>query len=182
MKNNYKKISLEIKESEICFPKGYFFKQSPVQKFLKIESAHISEINLNTNPPSLVYQENEIVFLKVEYKIILEEFAARNNIPIVERFDIWEHINRPYLDTEFEEHEKLESEQLLAKNGIDTLELKQIRKKAGRTMSLNFIAWEWAYLGLFDYLNWTFLTKKKYWWAMEIALRNYNKNVTSQLS
>lgn len=175
MKNNYEKISLEIKESEIHFPKGYFFKQSPVHKSRKIESTHISEINLDTNPPSLVYKENEIIFLKIEYKIIVEEFAERNKIPIVERFDIWEHINRPYLDTEFEEHEKIESKKLLAKNGVDATELKKIRKRISKTMFLNFLAWEWAYLGLFDYLNWTFLTKNKYWWAMEIALRNYKK-------
>lgn len=176
MKNNYEKISIEFRESEICFPNGYFFKQSPAHKSRKIKSAHISEINLNTYPPSLVYQENEIIFLKSEFKVKLEEFAERNEIPIVERFDIWEHINRPYLDTEFEKHEEIESNQLLSKNGIDTTELEQIRKKIGKTMVKNYIAWEWAYLGLFDYLNWTVLAKNKYWWAMEIALRNYKKS------
>ena len=43
-------------------------------------------------------------------------------------------------------------------------------------MFLNFLVWEWAYLGLFDYLMWTYLTKRKYRWAMDIALRNYKSD------
>ena len=48
-------------------------------------------------------------------------------------------------------------------------------------MFLNCIVWEWVYLGLFDYLDWTFLTKKKYWWAMELALRNFKNTITEDI-
>ncbi|MDY8134472.1 hypothetical protein [Aquimarina sp. 2201CG5-10] len=177
MKRNYEKIDIKFEENEILFSNGYYFKQSPVHKRKKIVSNQVSEINLNTFPPSLVYQENEVIFVKHELKNALEKFATVHKIPIINRFDIWEHINLPYLDTEFEEHEKNQSKDLLSQNGIDELELKNIRKKIARTMAINFLVWEWNYLGLFDYLVWTYLNKKKYWWSMEIALRNYKKEI-----
>ncbi len=164
---------MEITSKEILFPHGYFFKQSPVHKTKKIDRDQISEINLNTYPPSLVYHHNEIIFLRDESKEELEIFAKNNSIPVVDRFDIWEHINRPFLDTEFEEYEKSMSIQQLDENGISKSELNRIRIKAGKTMCINFLVWEWIYLGLFDYLSWTWLYKKKYWWAMDVGLRNY---------
>jgi len=176
MKRRIEKIKIVIKRNEIRFPSGYFFKQSLINQTKKIESKDISEINLHTYPPSLVYRNEEIVFVKQELKEQLEKFAELNKIQIVDRLDIWEHINRPYLDTEFEKDEKIESIKLLSKNGISKSELSLIRKKIAKTMFLNFLVWEWTYLGLFDYLSWTYLTKKKYWWAMGIALRNYKKN------
>jgi len=171
--DRYENIHVKFYKDEIIFPNGYFFKHSLITKTQKINAVNISEINLNTYPPSLVYQAKEIIFIKDEYKDEFQQFAEHNNIPIVQRFDIWEHINRPYLDTEFEDIEKKESLKLLAENGISKIELGKIRRKVIKTMFINFIAWEWAYLGLFDYLNWTFLTKKKYWWSMEIAMRNF---------
>lgn len=171
--HRYDKVKIEFENSYIRFPNGYFFKQSPVNIDKKVDSKQISEINLNTAPPSLVFNNNEIIFLKQEHTKQLCSFAEKFNIKIKDRFDIWEHINRPYLDTEFEKEEKIESLRLLSENGISKIELTGIRRKVVRTMFINFLAMEWGYLGLFHYLDWTFLTKKKYWWAMEIALRNY---------
>ncbi len=162
-------------KKEIKFPNGYFFKQSQVNTSKKILSTEISEVNLNTFPPSLVYKDIEVIFVKNDCKNSLKDFAKKNNIPIIDRLDIWEHMCRPYLDTEFEEQEKVESLKLLEANGVSRKDVTQIRKKINFTMFLNFIVWEWCYLGLYDYLSWTFLNKKKYWWAMEVALRNYFK-------
>ncbi len=176
MKRKHEQIKIVVEKNEILFPDGYFFKQSKIDKVKKIKSKDITEINLNTFPPSLVLNDNEIIFLGQELKIEIEKFADRNDISVIDRLDIWEHINRPYLDTEYEENEKLESLKLLSEIGISESELIKIRKKVVKTMFLNLFVWEWTYLGLFDYLHWTFLTKKKYWWAMEIGLRNYKMN------
>lgn len=173
MNQKYDKILIEIHDDEIVFPKGYFFKVSPIHKTRKIPSTEISEINLNIFPPIIIYNDKEMIFIKSELESELKDFAIRNKIEINNRFDIWAYINKPFLDTEFDDDDNLRSKKLLAENGILETELISIRKKAGRTMFLNFLAWEWVYLGLFTYLDWTFLTKKKYWWAMEIALRNY---------
>jgi len=181
MNRKNEKVTIEFEKSQILFPNGYYFKQSPLHKTRKIRSDQISEVNLNTFPPSLVYQNNEVIFLKKEFESTLKEFAEYNKVPVVRRLDIWEHINRPYLDTEFERTEKQQSLKELNENGISESDLKKIRKKVGKTMFLNFLVWEWTYLGLFDYLHWTFLTKKKYWWSMEIALRNYKKTLPNNL-
>jgi len=177
MTPKYNNIIIEIKEQEILFPKGYFFKQSEIHNKGKVTAEDISEINMGIFPHILVFRNQEMIFIKTEYEIQLTEFAQRNNIPIIDRFDIWEHINRPFLDTEFEPEEEIASQKLLAENGISATELKTIRKKIGRTMFINFRVWEWNYLGLYDYLTWTYLTKTKYKWAMEIALRNLKTSV-----
>lgn len=173
----HNKILIEIKEGEILFPKGYFFKQSQIHKNGCLYAGDITEINTSIFPHILVFRNQEMIFIKTEYKIPLTDFAKRNNIPIIDRFDIWEHINRPFLDTEFEPEEEIASQKLLAKNGISATELKTIRKKIKRTMLINFRVWEWNYLGLYDYLAWTYLTEAKYKWAMEIALRNISTSV-----
>lgn len=175
MNKNSKDIVIEFRENEILFPKGYYFKCSPIHKRKRINSEEISEVNLNTFPPTLVYQDKEVIFIEHKYKADLEQFAIQNKILLFERFDIWESINRPFLDTEFTKKDKIYTTKSLIENGVSKEEIVQIRKKIKSAMSLNFYAWEWIYLGLFDYLSWTFLTKKKYWWSMEIALRNYKK-------
>lgn len=174
MRRKYHQIAIEVKDKEIKFPKGYFFTCSPIHELRSIHCKDIAEINRDTFPPALIYKGKELIFIKSELLSELESFAKRNHIPLRNRFDIWEHLNRPFLDTQFEEEEKRNTVQLLAENGISEEELKNIRKKISRTMWQNFFAWEWTYLGLFNYLSWTFLSEKKYWWAMEIGLRNYN--------
>ncbi|MCR1025871.1 hypothetical protein NQT66_13695 [Cellulophaga baltica] len=181
MSTTYDNISIEFKKKELLFPKGYYFKYSSIHKSRKIEAKDISEINLNTIPPSLVYKDQEVIFLKNESTTVLEKFAKENNIPLRNRFDIWEHICRPYLDTAFEETERIAAIKKLSENGISKIELPIIQKKVAKTMFLNCIVWEWVYLGLFDYLDWTFLTKKKYWWAMELALRNFKNTITEDI-
>jgi len=167
-------VQVLFKEKEIDFPHGYYFRVSAVHALKQIVAPDIAEVNLNTHPPSLVYQKEEVVFIPPEVKEELKEFATRNEIPIRDRHDIWEDLCRPYLDTEFDPADEAAWDQVLIENGISALEMKEIRKKIKKTMWRNAIVWEWQYLGLFDYLAWTHLTKKKYEWAMEIALRNFS--------
>ena len=92
---------------------------------------------------------------------------------MVDRFDIWEHLNRPFLDTTFDENEKKLSLKKLSEAGIDQAELRRIRKRIAPTMLRNMLVWEYRYLGLFDYLNWAYLSPEKYHWAMSLALRGF---------
>ena len=169
-------LKVEFENNQIIFPKGYYYKYSNVRlnKILKVEN--INEINLNTSPPSFVLNENEVIFIPYKLKDKLEEFGRTNQIPIENRFDIWSAINEPFLDTEFDDEYTNRNLKNLIKNGVPKEEVEQIRKKIRFTMlSSNSVVWEWINLSQFDYLNWTWLTKKKYWWSMEIALRNYKK-------
>lgn len=169
------KYSSTFANGELLFPNGYFFKPSLLHKTRKIASNHITEVNLHTYPPSLVRNHQEVLFVLPDAKRELEIFAKDHSLPIVERTDIWELLCRPYLDTELSAEENQQDLRLLEQNGLEAHEVANVRKRISRTMWLNYLIWEWTYLGLFDYLSWTFLNSKKYNWAMEIALRNYRR-------
>ena len=169
------RVPIHIGQSEILFPKGYYFSVSPLHERKKLLASEIQEVSLNTQPPSLLTKEKEIIFLKNRLRHNLELFARLHRIPMVDRLDVWEHLNRPFLDTTFDENEKRGSLRKLSSAGFSAEELRHIRKRITPTMIKNMLVWEYRYLGLFDYLNWAFLTKEKYRWAMEIALRGYNQ-------
>ena len=173
------RVSIHIGQSEIQFPKGYYFTVSPVHSRGKILASEIQEVYLNTFPPSLLTKEKEIIFLKNSLRHNLELFARLHRIPMVDRLDVWEHLNRPFLDTTFDENEKKGSLRKLKMAGFSSEELRQIRKRIAPTMLKNMLVWEYRYLGLFDYLNWAFLSKEKYRWAMEIALRGFHQKPSS---
>ncbi|MDX2301229.1 MAG: hypothetical protein NW226_00460 [Microscillaceae bacterium] len=161
----------------------YEFQTSSVRDtpFIKLE--HINEVNLNTFPPSIVINHNEVIFIEARYKRDFIEFVRKNKLKVENRFDIWESINEEFLDTEFtEQHQERTFEQLKI-NGIEREEVIEIRDKIRELMSgWASVAWEWNYLGHYDLL----LNKKQsflllfpkdfYWWTMEIALRNYKKS------
>lgn len=174
----FENLPIVFEKNIIVFPKGYWFKYSSIYEKKIIEAECITEINFGTSPSSLVIKGNEVIFMPSCFKPDLEAFGKRNNIPLVKRFDIWSSINEPFLDTEFEPHEEEATLKCLEENGLNREETNQIRKKIKWTMlSTNSLVWEWVYLGQFDYLRWTYLTRKKYWWSMEIALRNYVKRI-----
>ncbi len=171
MRRSFSNVSIIFNRDAIDFPKGYFFRTSPLHKERIIRAGEIDEVNLNTFPPSLVRRGNEVIFVKPILAHHLELFARENDIPVRNRTDIWSHISRPFLDATFTAEEVRQSENLLALNGIDKDELREIRRKASYTYFLNIFYWESVYLGLFDYLSWTYITPGKYQWAMKIALR-----------
>lgn len=175
-------ITTAFLEGKINFPSGYFLKWSNVKKGTEIEARRITEVNLNTSPPSFVLDCSEVVFIKYEYKTQLENFARSNNINVVQRPEIWEMLCEPFLDTSFDEIHHIETDKKLIENGLTEQEIIAIKRKIKSKMLLmNTFALEWKNLGQFDYLNCTtFLFKSKYWWTMEIALRNLS--ITKKVS
>lgn len=175
-------IITEFKNRTIVFPNGYYFKCSNVTTGNEIDAQRITEVNINTSPPSFVLDNKEIIFVKYEYKTQLESFAKSNNVPIVQRPEIWEMLCEPYLDTTFDENHQRETIKSLIENGLTEEEITTIRKRIkNRMLFVNTFVLEWVHLGQFDYLNWTtFLFKSKYWWTMEIALRNLS--ITKKVS
>lgn len=169
-------MQVELKTDRVFLPRGYFCKHSLVAEPSEIPVHIINEVNLQTFPPSLLIHHKEVIFLPRISKEELKDFATRNQLPLSQRFDIWNAIIEPFLDTEFDEEEKQATLRQLGLNGIPEQEVKAIRRKIRFPMALNMFAWEWVYLGQFDYLNWApFISRKRYWWTMDIALRNYSK-------
>ncbi len=170
-----KDMEIELKTDRIVLPRGYFCKHSLVAEPSEIPVQIINEVNLQTFPPSLLIHHKEVIFLPRISNEELKDFVTRNELPLSQRFDIWNAIIEPFLDTEFDEEEQKATLRQLALNGIPEQEVKAIRRKIRFPMALNMFAWEWVYLGQFDYLNWApFISRKKYWWTMDIALRNYS--------
>jgi hypothetical protein len=165
--------------------KQYEFQVSSVRDRPKITAEMINEVDLNTSPPSIVINHNEVIFIESRYKKKFIEFVKQNKLKVENRFDIWEALNEVFLDTEFTPQHQERTLQQLQQNGFSQEEVLEIRDKIRELMSgWGSVAWEWNYLGHYDLL----LNKKQsylllfpkdfYWWTMEIALRNYKGNIT----
>ena len=166
-------INVKFNQEEIIFLDKYFFKESSIYTSKRIYFQIIDQINLNTFPISIVINKNEVIFFPNKYFSELESFGMSNRIPIIDRYEIWAGLNEPFLDTQFTKEELKNIDNHLLQNGIEKKEIKEFRNKIKWTMEIgNSYVWEWIHLGQYDYLTWTFLTKRKYWWSMEIALRN----------
>jgi hypothetical protein len=158
----------------------YEFQSSTIREKPLVEVHQINEVNLNTNPISIVINHNEIIFIEDKYHKDFLDFVKRNNLKVENRFDIWSSINEVFLDTEFTEEHTQRTYKNLKENGFSKEEVDKIRQEIKDLMAgWRSISWSWNYLGQYDLL----LNKKQsyllsfpkdfYWWTMDIALRNY---------
>nr|MDO8079203.1 hypothetical protein [Candidatus Freyarchaeota archaeon] len=163
----------------------YDYFPSSVYPNKKIYANEILEIDLKAAPPALRIK-NELIFVSARCLDQLGAFAKKNNIPIIERYDIWDSILEPFLDTEFSEEHKQITLQNLKKFGLDEALIQKWRKRvSGPMVAYNFGTglWDWVHLGQWDLLqaHKLFLGTrineeeftKLYWESMEIALRAY---------
>jgi len=158
----------------------YEFLVSSIRDKPLIHISQINEVNLNTFPPTIVVNHNEIIFIETKHKPEFISFVKQTGLKIEDRFDVWKAINEVFLETEFTQHHYQKTMEDLIKNGFTEDEVVNIRKEITEVMEgWASVAWEWNYLGHYDLL----LNKKQayllhfprdfYWWTMEIALRNY---------
>jgi hypothetical protein len=160
----------------------YEFQVSNVRNIPIVTLDQINEVNLNTFPPSIVINHNEVIFIETRYKIDFMKYVKEKKLKVNNRFDIWGAINESFLDTEFTEQHQERTLNDLKANGIEASEVESIRSEVEDIMQgWAAIAWEWNYLGQYDLLlnkKQSFLLlfpKEFYWWTMDIALRNYQK-------
>lgn len=158
----------------------YEFQSSTIRDKPLINVTQISEVNLNTNPISIVINHNEIIFIEDKYNKDFLDFVKRNDLKVDNRFDIWSAINEVFLDTEFTPQHHERTLQNLKENGIQKEKVIEIREKIKDLMTdWRSISWSFNYLGQYDLL----LNKKQsflllfprdfYWWTMDTALSNY---------
>ncbi|TAE74582.1 MAG: hypothetical protein EAZ85_04315 [Bacteroidetes bacterium] len=163
----------------------YEFQSSTVRDKPLVSVAQINEVNLNTNPISIVINHNEVIFIEDKYNKDFLEFVKRNNLKVENRFDIWAAINEDFLEAEFTSQHQERTFQSLQENGLSKESVIEIREKVQDLMKgWLSITWSFNYLGQYDLL----LNKKQsflllfprdfYWWTMDIALSNYpNKTI-----
>jgi len=173
----------EISKDTI-FIKNYPFE--PSLAFPKKEFKHneIESICIDVSP-HYFRVGNELVFVTTENKTELSEFANRNKIKIFKQTWNWDRILEPFLDTEFDEKDKIKTIELLNENGISKIETEKIRAEVEKQMyKYNFdtMLWDWCSLGLSDVLSAMRVKYNKnefiefYNRAMEIELRKTSHN------
>jgi hypothetical protein len=174
-----KRVIFHEKTIEI---RQYEFQVSTIREKKKITLEQINEVDLNTSPPSIVINHNEIIFIEAKYQKKFLEFVKMNKLKVENRFDIWEAINEVFLEMDFTPHHHDRTLSQLETNGVSRAEVAEIREKISDLMSgWGAVSWDRNYLGHYDLL----LNKKQsflllfpkdfYWWSMDIALRNYIK-------
>ena len=162
-----------LKDDHVFFPKGYYFRYGFMKGKRQLPYDLIEEIRVNTQPITAKVDGNELIFLKGLKREEVVSKAEQKNIPIKCPIDNWSLICDEFLDTEFTPEQQERTLSILEQNSISRAEVNKIRKRLRWRMLLRtYVSWEWVYYGQHDVLSELFpLTKKKYWWAMEIALR-----------
>ncbi|MFT6707836.1 MAG: hypothetical protein ACJATF_002692 [Flavobacteriales bacterium] len=162
-----------FESDRIVFPKGYQFRKGYLKNKKELFYKEINEFRLNTNPMSVLINGNEIIFLVGAHLDDCAKIAIREKIPVVEKTDLWSLICDDFLDTEFDgDYVERAKEQLVGK-GFTEEEAESIRGKIRtRMLAQTYISWEWQYYGQYDVLTQLQpITEERYWWTMEIALR-----------
>ncbi len=118
--------------------------------------AEICEVRTSRSPPEILLHSGEVLFVEAQEREQLAAFAQGHSIPDVQRSDIWELINEPYLDTEFTAEQQARTLELLAAEGFCEGEVEAIRHRVGpRMLRYNAILWDWVSLSHADVL-WAF--------------------------
>jgi len=133
--------------------KNYPFKPSIAYPKRTFTASEINSIYLDASPHYFKVK-NDLIFITVENKNKLEEFAKRNKIPPSETPQNWELLLEPFLDTQFDDKDKKRTNELLKKNNIYKDEVTALRNEVASQMyKYNAKLWDWCSLGLSDVLS-----------------------------
>ena len=119
-----------------------------------IPSEDILSICTSTHPPT-IRVGNELLFIAAEHKQDLFSFAKHNNLPLINRPELWDWILEPFLDTAFSDEVKARTYTRLAEYALTRQETDELRDQVGRQMmKYNFdtMLWEWGMFSALDVL------------------------------
>ncbi|SEJ25192.1 hypothetical protein SAMN05216327_107355 [Dyadobacter sp. SG02] len=134
---------------------GYPYK--PPVAYGSIELFHQNIINIDVSKrPLTVRTGDELIFVPASEIEKLSRFALANQIPFIERDDVWSWLLGPFLDSEYTEetHQKLAA--LLSAYGLSETQVRLTSKEVAIQMfKYNFdtMLWEWCSLGSDDVLR-----------------------------
>lgn len=165
-------VDCVVDDDHIYFPKGYYFRYGYLAGRKRLEYGVIDEIRLGTFMITAKINGNELIFLRGAKQEDIVRFAARYSIPAGKHQDNWSLICDEYLDTEIDALDRGRITRLLLQAGISLSEQRQIKKRVAFAMLVRtYFTLEWVYYGQYDVLLSIYLTERKYWWTMDIALR-----------
>jgi hypothetical protein len=163
--------------------RSYRFPGARVHPRGSIPWTEVAEVDPDAAPPELRVT-GETLFVHANRRDDLRREAEAHGVPVVRRYDVWDLLLEPFLDTTFDADHEERTVRLLEHNGIPADEVARIREVVGKRMLLyNSVLWDWVHLGLsdlFDAHRPGFFARlvrsdrefrELYRWAQEIAQR-----------
>ena len=129
--------------SSSCFPN----KLVSVQEIIDVSYGY---------PITIRLVNKDVIFISRELKKDVSVFVDRWHIPVVNRYDPWNYVLEPFLDTEYTNEDHEQAMHILLLNGITEEQCMAWRQKFKNVMkSYNFdsMLWEWCQLGASDLLD-----------------------------
>ncbi|MCL2387490.1 MAG: hypothetical protein FWC89_08090 [Defluviitaleaceae bacterium] len=153
MNNYWENLEYEILDNCIVYSK-YPFKCSHAYQNA-IHAEDILEANINSyGMPTIRIKQDELIFISAVDKDKLATFCEKNNLPVVQRIDVWELVLDVFLDSYRSPEMTQRVYDLLQKCGISKEECNNLRKEVAQRMcAYNDVLWEWVHLGLCDLLS-----------------------------
>ena len=170
---------IEIQRGRVTLPRYPF----PTLKTRVLERSDIVEV-VDWFPPVIVTTAGEVLLISRTELDELKALCTHQNVPFVQRYDVWSDLLDPFLDTEFSpEFQDANRQRLNQRGNLTDVEIDSIRAEVEEEMlQLSGLAWEWLHYSLADVLS---AMKPKTWigrqkWiafyvrAMEISMRANN--------
>lgn len=167
---------------------NYPFAPASVASGKRLPHALIRDVDVSASPPEIRTQQGETLFVSAVQREAFQAAVHSAAIPTQKRFDVWDNLLEPFLDTEFTQSAHYRTIESLCSRGFTEDEIVQIRSRVERPMihyNFDVPRWEWVSLRLFDLLSafqprcplWTWIDprvnrfQRFYWDAMRIAER-----------
>lgn len=136
-------------------------------------------------PPVLRTRDDELLFISVHSKDDVAAALRARNIPVVDRFDVWERLLEPFLDTQHSEDHIEKTLRELEAHGVSRAECARIRHVLGEplcTYNYTCCVWDWCHLDLSDLFSSFRVSpnpahkldveefRRLYRWSMDVAI------------
>jgi hypothetical protein len=142
---------VEFQSDAVVF-EGYPFPGARVHPGGSVPWSEVVEVDPEAAPPELRVA-GETLFVSATRKDELRRAAQAHGVPVVRRFDVWDLLLEPFLDTTFDADDEERTVELLERNGISREEAQRIREAVGkRVLAYNSVLWDWVHLGMYDLL------------------------------
>lgn len=147
-------MKIDIGDHTIIFTK-YPYPGSSVYPKGIVSVSEIKDYSIGT-PITLRLKSKDVVFIGLNFKDTFLQFAKRNSLIRINRFDPWSFVLESFLDTEYTQEDDQRCKQVLVDHGFTLNEIESYRKQFKKIMiSYNFdsMLWEWVHLGATDLLD-----------------------------
>ncbi len=167
---------MKFTNNSITFEK-YPFACSIARRQEVIYKEEIRTIDLKAYTPTIQVGE-ELLFVQRLFVGELQKFAEQNSIPIVNRFDYWHYLLKPYLDCARTQREYDKIDKVLTNMGFPAFKIKKIREEIKMQViryNADTLVFEDEYLGFMDVLfaMYQIYDEKQfedfYWRSMKVA-------------